>query len=430
MTVVIVVGIVLAIALGYVTRINIGFFAIAFAYLIGAFGLDLSTSEIIASWPIQIFFIIFTVTLFYGFATVNGTLEKMASHLLHASRGISWALPLVIFAVATIIAALGAGYYTVLAFMAPTALLLSRKTGLSLVISAMAVNYGALAGANFMTSQSGVIFRSLMGGAGLNDSEAFSASTAIFLATLIVPIIVISVYLIAFRKRMTIQIDTAKPEPFERKQKQTLGLILTLMLILLIVPLLQILLPDSGPIKFLNSKVDISFLAIIFVIISLLLKLGDEKKVIASVPWGTLIMISGVGMLIDVAIKAGVIEQLAAWVSANVPLLLIPLIVAMIGAFMSVFASTLGVVTPALFPIVPEIAAATGYSTTVLFVCIVVGAQASAISPFSSGGSLILGSAPKEMDQSVVFNNLLFKAVPLGLVAALLATIAVQVVFA
>ena len=81
--------------------------------------------------------------------------------------------------------------------------------------------------------------------------------------------------------------------------------------------------------------------------------------------------------------------------------------------------------TPALFPIVPAIAVATGYNPTVLFVCIVVGAQASAISPFSSGGSLILGSTPQGVNQSQLFNDLLFRAVPLGFIAALLEAVVV-----
>lgn len=430
MTLAIALGILLAIFLGYITRINIGFYAIAFAYLLGAFGLGLDTSEIIDFWPINIFFVILTVTLFYGFAMVNGTLEKLAGHMLYSARRIPWALPLIIFAAATIIAALGAGFYTVVAFMAPMALLLSHKTGLSMVISAMAVNYGALAGANFMTSQSGVIFRSLMGNAGVESSEAFGISTAIFATTITIPIVVIGGYLVFFRKKLNIQIEPEKPEPFGRKQKQTLTLILALMSILLILPILHIILPENETIEFVNSKADISFMAMIFVIISLLLRLGDEKKVISSVPWNTLIMISGVGMLIQVAIEAGVIDQLAEWVSTNIPLLFIPVIMVVIGMLMSLFASTLGVVAPALFPVVPGIAAATGFSPMLLFVSIIVGAQASAISPFSSGGSLILGSAPKSINQTVLFNNILFKAVPIGVGAALLAGIAMQVILA
>ena len=426
MTLTIMIAILLAIAIGYKTKINIGLFAIVFAYLIGSFGLDLTASQVVNFWPIKIFFIIFAVTLFYNVAMVNGALEKLASHLLYACRNFPILLPLAIFASATVIAALGAGFYTVLAFMAPMTLLLCQKTGMSKIIGGMAVNYGALAGANFMTSQSGVIFRGIMEGVGVEPAQAFTNSTAIFVTTLIVPIVVIGSYLLFNHKKLNINITAEKPAPFDPKQKQSLILIITLMAVVLIIPILNLIMPHNHLIAFLNSKVDIGFMAIIFAVISLLLKLADEKKVVAMVPWGTLIMICGVGMLIEVAIQAGVINELSDWVSTTIPFWIIPVAMCVIGAFMSLFASTLGVVTPALFPIVPAIAVATGYNPTVLFVCIVVGAQASAISPFSSGGSLILGSTPQGVNQSQLFNDLLFRAVPLGFIAALLAAVVVQ----
>ena len=426
MTLIIMIAILLAIAIGYKTKINIGLFAIVFAYLIGSFGLDLTASQVVNFWPIKIFFIIFAVTLFYNVAMVNGALEKLASHLLYACRNFPILLPLAIFASATVIAALGAGFYTVLAFMAPMTLLLCQKTGMSKIIGGMAVNYGALAGAKFMTSQSGVIFRGIMEGVGVEPAQAFTNSTAIFVTTLIVPIVVIGSYLLFNHKKLNINITAEKPAPFDPKQKQSLILIITLMAVVLIIPILNLIMPHNHLIAFLNSKVDIGFMAIIFAVISLLLRLADEKKVVAMVPWGTLIMICGVGMLIEVAIQAGVINELSDWVSTTIPFWVIPVAMCVIGAFMSLFASTLGVVTPALFPIVPAIAVATGYNPTVLFVCIVVGAQASAISPFSSGGSLILGSTPQAVNQSELFNDLLFRAVPLGFIAALLAAVVVQ----
>lgn len=426
MTLIIMIAILLAIAIGYKTKINIGLFAIVFAYLIGSFGLDLTASQVVNFWPIKIFFIIFAVTLFYNVAMVNGALEKLASHLLYACRNFPILLPLAIFASATVIAALGAGFYTVLAFMAPMTLLLCQKTGMSKIIGGMAVNYGALAGANFMTSQSGVIFRGIMEGVGVEPAQAFTNSTAIFVTTLIVPIVVIGSYLLFNHKKLNINITAEKPAPFDPKQKQSLILIITLMAVVLIIPILNLIMPHNHLIAILSSKVDIGFMAIIFAVISLLLKLADEKKVVAMVPWGTLIMICGVGMLIEVAIQAGVINELSDWVSTTIPFWVIPVAMCVIGAFMSLFASTLGVVTPALFPIVPAIAVATGYNPTVLFVCIVVGAQASAISPFSSGGSLILGSTPQGVNQSQLFNDLLFRAVPLGFIAALLAAVIVQ----
>ncbi|MCL8261138.1 SLC13 family permease, partial [Acinetobacter baumannii] len=414
--------------LGYKTKINIGFFTIAFAYLIGCFGMGLKPSEVIELWPVKIFFIILSVTLFYNFALANGALEKLASHLLYKCRKFPQFLPLAIFFAATIIAGLGAGFYTVLAFMAPITLLLCKKTNMNMIIGGMAANYGALAGANFMTSQSGIIFRSLMENTGISSQTAFSYSGGIFVLTLIIPIAVLGIYTLWNRKSNSIVIEDQKPEPFDKKQKQSIFLIILMMSIVLVFPILHLVFPDVKTISFLNSKIDIAFLAITFSLISLLMKLADEKKVIALVPWGTLIMICGVGMLIALGVKLGIITTLSEWLANNVPVWVIPVLLCLISAIMSVFSSTLGVVAPTLFPIVPALALTSGLNPLVLFICIVVGAQSTAISPFSSGGSLIMASAPADIDKTKFFNQLLFKAIPVGVIAALIAIFALKFV--
>lgn len=59
MTALMLMALAVSIGLGYKTKINIGFFTIAFAYLIGCFGMGLKPSEVIELWPVKIFFIIF-----------------------------------------------------------------------------------------------------------------------------------------------------------------------------------------------------------------------------------------------------------------------------------------------------------------------------------------------------------------------------------
>ncbi|EMZ7215459.1 SLC13 family permease [Acinetobacter baumannii] len=428
MTALMLMALAVSIGLGYKTKINIGFFTIAFAYLIGCFGMGLKPSEVIELWPVKIFFIILSVTLFYNFALANGALEKLASHLLYKCRKFPQFLPLAIFFAATIIAGLGAGFYTVLAFMAPITLLLCKKTNMNMIIGGMAANYGALAGANFMTSQSGIIFRSLMENTGITSQTAFSYSSGIFVLTLIIPIAVLGIYTLWNRKSNSIVIEDQKPEPFDKKQKQSIFLIILMMSIVLVFPILHLVFPDVKTISFLNSKIDIAFLAITFSLISLLMKLADEKKVIALVTWGTLIMICGVGMLIALGVKLGIITTLSEWLANNVPVWVIPVLLCLISAIMSVFSSTLGVVAPTLFPIVPALALTSGLNPLVLFICIVVGAQSTAISPFSSGGSLIMASAPADIDKTKFFNQLLFKAIPVGVIAALIAIFALKFV--
>jgi len=432
MSLLVVAAIAVAVALGYRTKINIGLFAIAFAYLIGCFGMGLSPSEVIALWPLKIFFIIFSVCLFYSFATVNGTLEKLAEHLIYHCRSVPQLLPFAVFFTATFISAMGAGYYTVLAFMAPITLLLCERTGMSLIVGGMAVNYGALSGANFVSSQSGIIFRGLMVNAGITENEAFVNAAGIFVSTLVIPLLVIAslVFLTGHGKAMKASAyAVSEPTPLNREQKITLWLTLAMMAIVLAAPIAHIALPGNATVSFVNSKMDIGLIASIFSVIALLLKLGDERKAMASVPWGTLIMICGVGMLISVAIKAGTIDALASWMGNSIPPMMVPVVFGIVAAFMSVFSSTLGVVTPALFPMVPPIATALGLDPMILFIAIVVGAQATSISPFSSGGSLILGSCTTEQSRSSLFPQLLLKAAPLGFVAALIFNVLLTVFY-
>ena len=149
---IIIAAIFIAVIIGYKTGFNTGFFAIVFAYLIGAFLLGMTPKEIISGWPVSTMFVIFSVSLFYNFALANGTLEKTARWLLYAFRKAPGLLPFALYAASAGIAALGAGFFTVMAFMAPLTLLICDEAKMSKLVGAIAINCGALSGANFMSS--------------------------------------------------------------------------------------------------------------------------------------------------------------------------------------------------------------------------------------------------------------------------------------
>lgn len=413
-------AIILAIALGYRTKINTGFFGIVFAYIIGTFYLGIKPGDIIKMWPISIFFVILAISLFYNFAMTNGTLEKLAQHMLYRTRKVPKLLPFAIFIAATILAALGAGFFAVMAFFTPITMLLCRKTGLSPLIGALAVNYGALCGNNFMISPGGVVFIGLMNQAGY-EAVSYGFEFQIFLASFVVPIVVLSL-LILFNTRKKGNADVVEislPEAFNAVQKKTLALVVSMIVVVLIFPILHIIFPQVGLIKTLDKAIDVGLVAVVFAVLALLMNLGDEKEVIKKVPWGTLIMICGVGMLISVAIKAGTVKLIAGFVTDTIPAPVVPIVMAAIGGFMSFFSSTMGVVTPALFPLVPNLAEASGIDVAVLFSAIVIGAQATAISPFSSGGSLVLSTVSEE-ERVDMFGKLIFRGVPICLGAAII----------
>ncbi len=409
---IIIATIVLCILLGYKTKINTGFFAIVASYIIGCFIMGMKGKEVIATWPISIFFIIFSVSLFYNIAITNGTLDILSQHLLYKSRKKPQLLPFAIFLGTTLVAGLGAGYYTAIALFGPITILLCNKTGLKKLVGAVAVNCGALVGGNFMTSSNGIVFKNLIEETGIVEN-GYGYASVIFVTTLIISLIILSLLLFLDRKSMKQlkELDIDKPDSFNDKQKKTIYLILTMVLVVLGLPTLKILLPNVEAIAYVNSKIDIALLAFVFTVIGLLMNLASEKEIVAKVPWNTLIMISGVGMLIAIAIEAGTIDLLAGWIGTNVPVNLVPIALCVIGGFMSFFSSTIGVVTPTLFPMVPALAASTGLDPAILFTAIVAGAQATSISPFSSGGSLLLGSCD-ESEKDEMFSQMMFIGAP------------------
>lgn len=127
LSIILVASIAVAVVLGYKTKINTGFFCIAFAYLIGCFGMGIKTKELISFWPVSTMFVILSVSLFYNFAAVNGTLEKMSASLLYMCRRFPGMLPFALFFVAVVLSVMGAAYFTVLAFLAPITILICEE---------------------------------------------------------------------------------------------------------------------------------------------------------------------------------------------------------------------------------------------------------------------------------------------------------------
>ena len=421
LSVAIILAIALAIFLGYKTKINTGLFCIVFAYIIGCFVMGLKPKQVIGYWPTSTMFVILSVSLFYNFAAINGTLEKMSGALLYACRKFPGLLPYALLAVAVILSVMGATYFTVLAFLAPITLVICDESRMDKLTGAVAINCGALAGGNFPTSNLGVIFRGLADTAfeaspDVAAVETFGMEMKIFLFSVLFSLVLVTIFRFGFKENRNIGkgVTFKKPEVFTKDQKITLSLMMIMMVVVLIFPLMQILMSGNAAIQYISSKVDVGLVAIVFAVIALLLKLAPQKEALAKIPWNTIVMIAGAGMLIAVAVEAGTIDALSTWIGFNVPKPLVPIAFSIVGAIMSFFSSTTGVVAPALFPLIPNLAASAGLSSSALFACTIIGAQSSAISPFSSGGSLILGSTPKEDDWNMLFNRLLMVAVTIS----------------
>lgn len=435
LSITIILSIAVAIYLGYKTKINTGLFCMVFAYAIGCFAMGLKTKELIAFWPTNTMFVILSVSLFYNFAAINGTLEKLSGTLLYSCRKFPGLLPYALFAVAVILSVMGAAYFTVLAFLAPITMLICEESKMDKLTGAVAINCGALAGGNFPTAALGVVFRGLIdtsyeAAPELTAPESFGMMIQIFSFAILFSLILITIMRYGFKSNRNIGkgIEFKKPEPFDDVQKKTMFLMCAMMVVVLAFPLLKMVAPNVEIFKTIGGKIDVGLVAICFAVLALLMKLAPQKEAIARIPWNTIIMIAGAGMLIAVAVKAGTIEALSTWIGSNVPTFLVPLAFSFVGAIMSFFSSTTGVVAPALFPLIPGLSSATGLSAAALFACTVLGAQSSAISPFSSGGSLILGSCGDEETRNQLFNRLLMVAVPISVIVCAIYNFAVAMI--
>ena len=121
--------------------------------------------------------------LFYNFAAINGTLEKLSGTLLYTCRKFPGLLPFALFAVAVLLSIMGATFFTVMAFMTPITLAICEEAHMDKLTGGIAINCGALAGGNFPTSNLGVIFRGLADSAyeankNLQAVESFSDDCA------------------------------------------------------------------------------------------------------------------------------------------------------------------------------------------------------------------------------------------------------------
>ncbi len=92
----------------------------------------------------------------------------------------------------------------------------------------------------------------------------------------------------------------------------------------------------------------------------LLLEVVDQEKAIYGIPWSTLILVSGVAILVNVVNIAGGIDMLSAILASIMTERTAPGILAITSGFMSAVSSASGVVMPTLIPTIPNIVSEIG----------------------------------------------------------------------
>lgn len=422
----IVLSIFVAVAIGYRTKINVGLIAVAFAYIFGTFVLGMKTSAIIALWPTSLFFFIMMASFFYGIAVTNGTLGLLSEHAIYAFRNRPYFIPVMMWLSCFILSGLGPGPTTIFAFMPAIILGMSDRIKLNKLVAAVCIVGGGVAGGYTPISLCYATVKTCLVNAGYVDAEIAAMLPKIAFNNILAQVLIfIVIYIVCRSWKVESPVYTERPAALTPKQKQTAGVILFGLVLAVAFPLLKSLFPSVAVFGTIKSSIEPSLLFCVLLVISLIMKLGDEKKALNFVPWGTIILVCGTGMLVSVAKSAGAIDYLSNWVSGNMSPLLAKFVIALCAGAMSFFSSTLGVVGPTLIPFIPGIATATGVSATALISAIMVGGHFAGVSPFSTGGAMTMAGESDEGKKNKLFVSLMALSVASIVFASLLTVIGV-----
>lgn len=400
------VAIVLVIVIGAKTKTNIGLWAISAAYLIGVFVLKLKPADIITAFPSKIFLMLFSVTLFYGFAILNGALEKTAQKVVYVARNIPWSIPIVLFLLSFLMAAIGAGDGATV-MMIPIGLSIAKVTGMNNYLAAVSVVSGISMGGFSPISTAGIFLRDMADRVGKHGPDVVNqyGNHAFFQVSLLFTFVFLVAYIAFKGYKLTIP-NLVKPGAYDNKQKINLAVIVVFVLVMVLVPILRTLMPKVPAVKILSGGLNLTFVAFIATIFLVVFKVGDEKKAFQRVPLASLFTLCGMGTLIGIVSKSGAIEMVSKYLSGSVPAGLVGVMMALIAGIMSLFVSGF-VVNTTFFALVPALAIGSGFNPGFLYAAVAVGAMSTAVSPFSGSGGLVVASVDDEEHRKKIFNFLL-----------------------
>jgi Na+/H+ antiporter NhaD/arsenite permease-like protein len=155
-----------------------------------------------------------------------------------------------------------------------------------------------------------------------------------------------------------------------------------------------------------------------------LLRCSDEADPLKHVPWGPILMVCGVTILVELLGKTGGMQLFSALLAKFSTHQSVTAIVAFVTGVISVYSSTSGVVLPAFIPTVPGLVERLGGVDALSIVwSMFVGAHLVDTSPLSTTGALCIASAAPTEDPRLLFNKLLAWGLSMSVVGAVLSYI-------
>jgi di/tricarboxylate transporter len=409
-------ALVIAVTLSCTTTINVGILSMAMALIVGVYLGGMTPEMVLEGFPTALLVTLVGVTLLFSIAEVNGTLARVTARAVRLCRGQAGLLPIMFFILGAVIATIGAGATPASALLAPPAMAVAARAGIPLLLMAIMAGNGALAGTLSPFAPTGIVANGVMARIGLGGVEwqTYAYNAAAHTIVGVGGFLILGGWKLFVRgsdlgsdlgsdQRSDPRSDPDPLKPLERSHWLTLAGIVVLIV----------------SVAFMG--VNVGMAAIIIATALVLLRTVDEGKAIQHMPWGVILMVTGVTVLIFMLQETQGMDLFTSGLAnLSTPATIAP-VVAFGTGVVSVYSSTSGVVLPAFLPMVPELAQRVGNLPPLPIAWSMnIGASLVDLSSLSTVGALFLAGAPPGSNTRALFNGLLVWGLSMAVVGAVL----------
>ena len=378
-----------AIIIGFWRNSNVGILCIAFSMIL-MIVYKINTKDVIAGFSSSLFIQMVGITYLFSIINGNGTLELLARKMVAMVGKRKHLIPFVMYILGFVICAVGPGAIPSLAIIPVIAIPVAISAGINPIMTAIIGDLGVMSGRMSPLTPESAVVRELM------TEQGLEANTIPIMIGMKITALVVAVLVYIYYKGWKVEADTevvSRQELSKFNVKQWCSLIGLLVLAV-------------GALFF---SWNVGFTG--FLVGSILVVIGDakEKKAIAGIPWNVILMVLGVGILMNIISISGGIDIMVAALEKIMGARTAAMIMAIAAGIMSFFSSGLGVVFPTLIPTASGLAAGLGVSAIQLVTVIVIGGTVSGFTPISTTGALIMaGVAQQENAEERFPQNRLF----------------------
>jgi Na+/H+ antiporter NhaD/arsenite permease-like protein len=412
------IALLVAIVISSFASVNVGTLCLGLALVVGAYFGGLDIASIIKGYPSNLFILLAGTTYLFAIAQTNGTLDQIAKMAIRLVRGRVALLPISFFVIAFLMSSIGPGHITSAALLAPASMLLADRAGISPLLMALVVGNGSQAGAMSPIAPPGIISSTLLAKEGLVGVELQLWSSML--------VVCFSVSALAYflfgglklwREGNAVALGPlpgATPEAdAERFTGAQLATLLAIGALIAVAVLAQ----------FYKFPFDIGLGAFLIGAILTLFRAAEEGKAIKAMPWSTILMVTGVSVLVNLMSDVGGMDLFAKLIASMSTPGTVTLVAGFWAGLVSVYASTVGVILPAFLPMAPrlleQLGSTDGAALLPLVSSMIICGFVVDLSPLSTTGAIFISNAGPNADKAALFRNMLLWGLSMSVVGAL-----------